>query len=165
MIQLHREHVKRMGTEDLGIEYYFVRVTFRFFQLPVVFIREVGTMYAVDEVFFTMLVVAGVVCVDFVVGFAVLAVVGACVGTIPLHRSSLWHRGSKKWNRRRLLHSGKNKLSYGRSQSESRQFNLKVTTSSFTHIRSNTETLLCTVSAVNIKNSPISKQLHVYVAK
>ena len=39
--------------------------------------------------------VAGVVCVDVVVGFAVLAVVGACVGTIPLHRSSLWHRGSK----------------------------------------------------------------------
>lgn len=55
-------------------------------------------MYAVYEVFFTMLVVAGVVCVDVVVGFAVLAVlavVGACVGTIPLHRSSLWHRGSK----------------------------------------------------------------------
>ena len=46
MIQLHREHVKRMGSEleDLGIEYCFVRVTFRFFQLPVVFIREVGTM-------------------------------------------------------------------------------------------------------------------------
>lgn len=55
-------------------------------------------MYAVYEVFFTMLVVAGVVCVDVVVGFAVLAVleiVGVCVGTIPLHRSSLWHRGSK----------------------------------------------------------------------
>ena len=58
-------------------------------------------MYAVYEVFFTMLVVAGVVCVDVVVGFVVLAVlavlvvVGACVGTIPLHRSSLWHRGSK----------------------------------------------------------------------
>lgn len=40
--------------EDLSIEYYFVRVTIRFFHLPVVFIREVGTMYAVDEVFFTM---------------------------------------------------------------------------------------------------------------
>lgn len=98
MIQRHREHMNRMRTklEDLGIEYCFVRVTFRFFQLPVVFIREVGTMYAVDEVFFTMLVVAGVVCIDFVVGFAVLAVVEACVGTIPLHRSSLWHRGSKE---------------------------------------------------------------------
>lgn len=51
-----------------------------------------------------------------------------------------------KWNGSRLLHSGKNKLSYGRSQSESRQFNLKV--SRFTHIGTNTETLICSVSAV-----------------